>query len=198
MGGGSAFICAFLVVVALQLHADHSVAHELSHELQGKVFLLRNFYRGDRLQYDSAGQPLGNPPTGSWTVDGALGISKVNISHNRLQIHSKRYFLSPTPAGYELLPSERELTIEVNVGSQAITVESVHALMNHVFLPPRIVPPISFLPTGSPASAHKQLQRRRAACRPISRRCSGLRPRCKRLRPSWMLQKYRPINLSSK
>jgi len=137
MGRGSAFICAFLVVVALQLHADHSVAHELSHELRGKVFLVRNFYRGDRLQYDSAGQPLGSPPTGSWTVDGALGISKVNISHNRLQIHSKRYFLSPTPAGYELLPSERELTIEVNVGSQAITVESVHALMNHVFLPPQ-------------------------------------------------------------
>jgi TonB family protein len=134
MGRSSALVCVFLIMAVLQVHADHSPAHELNHELQDKIFLLRNFYRGDRLQYSSTGKVLGNPPIGSWTVDGAVAISKINISHKRLRIRSKRCFLSPGPDGYELLPSERELTIDIDAGSQAITLDSVHALTHHVFL----------------------------------------------------------------
>lgn len=73
-------------------------------------------------------------PAGSWTVDGAVVISKVSISHKRLQIRSKRCFLSPGPDGYELLPSERELTIDIERGSQSMTVDSVHELLHHIFL----------------------------------------------------------------
>jgi len=135
MGRGSALVAGLLVCsVALQLHADHSQANELNHDLQNKVILLRNFYRGDRLEYDSAGEPLGNPPPGSWTVDGAIRVHKVSISHNRLQIHSKRYFVQNSPDGYDLFPSQRDLTIEVDTGSHPITPEFVHAIMNRIFL----------------------------------------------------------------
>lgn len=135
MGRGSALLAALLVfLVAAQLHADHSQAKELNHDLQNKVILLRNFYRGDRLEYDSAGEPLGNPPPGSWTVDGVIRVHKVSIAHNRLQIHSKRYFVQNTPDGYDLFPSPRDLTIEVDTDSHPITLEFVHSIMNRVFL----------------------------------------------------------------
>jgi TonB family protein len=134
MSRDSVLVCLFLALLASQVRADHSPAHELNHDLQDKIFLLRNFYRGDRLRYTSSGEALGNPPTGSWTVDGAIAISKVNISHNRLQIRSKRCFLSPGSDGYEILPSERELTIDIEPGSQAMTVDSVHEIMHHIFL----------------------------------------------------------------
>jgi TonB family protein len=127
-------VCALVAVVAVQLHADDSPVRELNHDLHGKIFLLRNFYRGDRLRYNAAGEVLGNPPTGSWTVDGAVEISKINLAHNHLQIHTKRCFLGSSPDGYELARSERGLTMEIDVDGQPITVDSLHSLMHHLFL----------------------------------------------------------------
>lgn len=126
--------CALLAVVAMQLHAENSPVRELNHDLHGKIFLLRNFYRGDRLRYNAAGEVLGNAPTGSWTVDGAVEISKINLAHNHLQIRTKRCFLTSSPDGYELARSERGLTIEIDVDGQPITVDSLHSLMHHLFL----------------------------------------------------------------
>lgn len=127
-------VCALLVVVAVQLHAENSPVRELNHDLQGKIFLLRNFYRGNRLRYNAVGEVLGNPPTGSWTVDGAVELSKINLARNHLQIRTKRCFLTASPDGYELARSERGLTIEIDVDGQSITVDSLHSLMHHLFL----------------------------------------------------------------
>jgi TonB family protein len=133
----SLIVFVFVIMMVLHLHADDTPAQELNHELQHKILLLRNFYRGDRLHYSSTGKALGNPPSGTWTVDGAVVISKIDISHKRLRIRSKRCFLSQGPDGYELLPSERELMIDIDHVAQAITLDSVHALLQHVFLNPQ-------------------------------------------------------------
>jgi TonB family protein len=125
--------CALLAVFAAQLHAEGSSVNELNHDLHGKIFLLRNSYRGNRLRYSGAGEVLGNPPSGSWTVDGAVEISKINLAHNSLQIRSKRCFLAAGPDGYELARSERGLTIDIDIDGQP-TVDSLHAIMHHIFL----------------------------------------------------------------
>src|SRR3954467_370784 len=134
MGRSPALVCVFMIVVVLRLHAAGAPAQELNHELQHKILLLRNFYRGDKLHYSSTGEALGNPSAGNWTVDGAVVISKISISHTLLQIRATRCFLSLGADGYELLPSERELIVEIDFGTQAITVDSVHELMHHMFL----------------------------------------------------------------
>jgi TonB family protein len=125
--------CALVAVVAVQLHADNSPVRELNHDLHGKIFLLRNFYRGDKLHYNAAGEVLGNAPTGTWTVDGAVEISKINLAHKQLQIRTQRCFLTPSPDGYELARSERGLTIEIDLDRQP-TVDSLRSLMHHLFL----------------------------------------------------------------
>lgn len=126
-------VCALVAAVAVQLHADDSPVRQLSHDLHGKIFLLRNFYRGDKLRYNATGEVLGTAPTGSWTVDGAVEISKIKLAHNHLQIRTKRCFLISSPDGYDLARSERELAIEIDLDRQP-TVDSLESLMHHLFL----------------------------------------------------------------
>jgi TonB family protein len=126
-------VCALVAVLAVQLHADDSPVRELNHDLHGKIFLLRNFYRGDKLHYNGAGEILGNAPTGSWTVDGAVEISKINLAHNRLQIRTNRCFLTSSPDGYDLARSERELTMEIDLDREP-TMDSLGSLMHQLFL----------------------------------------------------------------
>jgi hypothetical protein len=52
----------------------------LNQTYQGKVFVLRNFWRGDSLHYDSAGQIRGLATSGFWTTDGLVQVEKVRFT----------------------------------------------------------------------------------------------------------------------
>jgi hypothetical protein len=89
-------LTATLLLAALALSA-HAHAGDLEQHLRGqyrgKTLLLRGFYSGDRLRFDSAGTPTGGARPGDWTTDGVVLINDIHVSNLLLKIKAKRLFV---------------------------------------------------------------------------------------------------------
>ena len=88
------------------------VAHTLEGELKAQTVVLRNYYRGDRLEYDSNGQLKEGGPPGTWTLDGHVRVSKVQMGRDTLEIDGNREFMAfdlKTKA-WAALPDQEPLT----------------------------------------------------------------------------------------
>ncbi len=83
-----------LAVLALSAHAHASdLEQHLRGQYRGKTLLLRGFYSGDRLRYDSAGAPTNGPASGDRTTDGLVLINDIHVSNRLLKIKAKRMFV---------------------------------------------------------------------------------------------------------
>jgi hypothetical protein len=90
--------CQLLIfVLALGLGALPGVANDLDQQLrdqyQGKTLVLRGFYPGNSLRYDSAGSLSEGGLSGDWTVDGVVRIDEIRASGDRLKIRATRVHL---------------------------------------------------------------------------------------------------------
>jgi len=63
---------------------------QLREKYDDKTLVLRNFYRGERLRYDSAGMSTGSAVPGDWTVDGFVRVTSLSLSGQRLTIQADR------------------------------------------------------------------------------------------------------------
>lgn len=118
-----------------------SLEQHLRDQYQNKLLLLRGFYSGDRLHYDSSGTLIGGVTRGDWTVDGFVLINEVHTSSLHLTIRAKRLFvaskkrgllklLADTPKKQKNSPS---LSIEAEL-SPVRPAESADVVMSNVFL----------------------------------------------------------------
>jgi hypothetical protein len=82
---------SFCLIFALspELARANDVEHHLRDQYQGKAFVLRGFYSGDRLRYDARGS-AGAANAGDWTIDGFLQLEQIRLSGQTLKIKSKR------------------------------------------------------------------------------------------------------------
>jgi TonB family protein len=130
-----------LLVIASISAAANEPEHRLRDQYQGKVFVLRGFYTGDRLRYDSAGAP-GDARSGDWTTDGFVLLSDIHISDLRLRIKAKRLsiglgqkgtfeFLADNPKAQKKAPP---LQIEVELPQMNPSVAQVDAILSKIFL----------------------------------------------------------------
>ena len=78
----------FVAAVASFAQAASEIDQRLRYELQDKTLLLRDFYPGNELHYDSAGTLRKPTTSGNWTVDGVVRIEDVSISASRLEASS--------------------------------------------------------------------------------------------------------------
>ena len=147
---GYRFFCSSVVlglvctIAPLYLHADSDLEEHLRYEYADKTLVIRNFYHGGRLNYDSAGSPAnGSVASGDWTVDGFVRVASLSLSGLRLTLHAER--LSVIGAGQILefqrsdlkknrVKGESRLRIEVELDPNGITVEKADAALSRVFL----------------------------------------------------------------
>jgi TonB family protein len=89
----AAVMCFCFLFQVAGAGADVDIEQHLNSNYRDKTFLIRGFYTGNHLKYDSRGEPVGNPHTGYWSVDGEVQIRKIKLSGSRLQIQAERLFL---------------------------------------------------------------------------------------------------------
>lgn len=70
--------------------AGNGLERHLRDEYRGKKFVLRGFYAGDRLHYDSSGNLIGSEAAGDWTTDGFVQVKDIRPSHHGLLIEAGR------------------------------------------------------------------------------------------------------------
>jgi len=83
------------VLVGLVLSTYWAVAQtaDLQHlrdQYVNKVLVVRGFYSGDTLRYDSSGSPAGDVVLGDWTTDAFVQIERIDALGANLKITSKR------------------------------------------------------------------------------------------------------------
>jgi TonB family protein len=138
----AALLALFLVTRPLHLQAASEVEKELRYKYVDKTLVLRNFYTGERLDYDSAGALAGGAAVGDWTTDGFVRISSLSLSGQRLTIQAERLFLINDSHVFQV-QSIREkkknkianrLRIEVALGPDGTTAEKADAALSKIFL----------------------------------------------------------------
>lgn len=127
-----------LLVFSTAAAADDLQQH-LRDQYQGKTFLLRGFYGGVALRYDSIGALRGNATPGDWTTDGVVQLDDVHLSGSHLTIkarrlvvlNSHRVLFADVPQSRNQIPS---LYIYADLGVQNPTPDQLNAAMSKIFL----------------------------------------------------------------
>ena len=108
-----------------------------------KTLVLRGFYHGDKLKYDSAGKLAGNLRLADWTVDGVVHVTSINVSDRRVTIHADRltliydgHALAFQTSGNKKPKRTSRLRIETELDAGAATAEKGQALLAKIFLTP--------------------------------------------------------------
>jgi TonB family protein len=136
-------------VAPLQLQASNELEQHLRDQYNGKTLVLRNFYHGDHLNYDSAGVLTGSGVTGDWTVDGFVRVTALSLSDARLTVHADRLPLGNCGKGCGFRPytdknknnkkdkNEKKLRLEILFNHGALTPAQADAALSAIFLTDR-------------------------------------------------------------
>jgi TonB family protein len=102
------FILSGILGLAVASYAQSSyVEQHLRDQYLDKTFLLRGFYSGNRLRYDSTGLPLAGAKSGDWTGDGFVLINNFHFSHKRLIVEAQRLSVVRDHKEFQLRPVEQ-------------------------------------------------------------------------------------------
>jgi TonB family protein len=109
---------------------------------KGKTLLLRGFYSGDQLHYDSATAPTGGAASGDWTVNGFVLVDDIRISGQHLAITATRmvvgsrplHFLADTPEKRKNKKRAPFLKIDAELGPGSPAAEQADAAISRIFL----------------------------------------------------------------
>jgi len=132
-------LAALFFLLADLLHASSDVERHLRDKLQGKTFVLRDFYTGDHLHYDSSASALGGPGSGDWMSDGFVLVKDLRFSHHRVTIDAERQLVIQLEGKeFQFLPEDksdrRKLKIEADLNLDTLTPQQLDADMAKIFL----------------------------------------------------------------
>jgi TonB family protein len=115
----------------------------LRDEYQGKTLVLRGFYSGDSLLYNSSGWPA-SANGGDWTTDGFVQVEGIGWSSDRLTIKARRIVVSwldkkqfeLRPLGHSKDKEKKGVRVVINVdpGMHDPSPEQVDASLSKIFL----------------------------------------------------------------
>jgi len=148
----AAIATATIVVLAAVVIPAHAQSPDLKQHLQeqyrGKTLLVRGFYAGSLLHFDSAGTLRDRLPGGDWTLDGVVRIEDVRVSRDRMTIRANRLHLGWVPGSgltelHDLVGSDkvemdkdekknRAIEIVADLGSGGTT--AADAALAHIFV----------------------------------------------------------------
>jgi TonB family protein len=127
--------------------ATSEIDQHLRDAYQNKTFVLRSFYSGTALHFDSAGSPPADALAGEWTVDGFVNVEDIHVSGSRLQIRASRLHLGwlgadGLKAVHDVVvkgraddeKKNRALRIEADLGPGPVTAEAADAALSRIFL----------------------------------------------------------------
>lgn len=140
----AAMLSLVFAMAPARSQAGENIEQHLRNQYAGKVFILRNFYSGQKLAYDSGGQLSGFANSGGWTVDGVVQIEDVRVSNHRLTLRAKRLRMgwpgkggiSPIEDAKEKKSKDVTRTLEIEADVSAATADEADAMLAKIFLAP--------------------------------------------------------------
>lgn len=116
--------------------AQKSLQKQLGEEIIGKNLVIRNFYAGSLLKYDSGGALAEGGKPGIWTIHGLFRPTGVKLSGQGMEIRGKRlcwtYDVSAKTPVYHVLPSSTKILVELTPEQNDLS--SVREIVHRIFL----------------------------------------------------------------
>jgi hypothetical protein len=128
---------AFLLVLLLcSALSQAQVQLQLNDELVKHTRILRNFYSGQKLKFDSNGTLLSGGTPGYGPLDGQIYIEEVRLETNRLLLRGERPIsvLNPATGDTTLLGLHQKIEISAELPSGQPTSEMADGLLDKIFL----------------------------------------------------------------
>jgi len=142
--------CRFLVLSSLFLiAATFAYSGDLNRQLHdqyvNKTLVLRGFYSGDRLRYDSSGSLVSGNPSGDWTSDGFVRITDIGVKGQEIRIKAQRMSTLSLNKTFSLRVAENEVVrpgenkaivveIAADLGTRHPSADQADAAMAKLFL----------------------------------------------------------------
>lgn len=126
----AAIIVSLVFLATLAFSQAPDLEQHLRQEYQGKTFLLRGFYSGDELRYNSTGELPQNTSSGDWTEDGFVTINEVHVLDDRIQIEACRLLVIMRDHEFHFRPAERKELVEPKSQPLVVSIEIYMAMHN--------------------------------------------------------------------
>lgn len=134
-----------LFLVASPCARAGDLQEHLREQYQGKTRLLRGFYVGDHLRYDSAGVLIGRQFAGDWTADGFVVLDDIHESGPLLVIETRRLLVTRLTPEFAFSAAKKRsaegkdlgaalLTIKVDFGKVTPSAEQADSAISRIFL----------------------------------------------------------------
>jgi TonB family protein len=128
-------LLALVLFVPVNSARASDIERRLRDEYRGKKFVIRNFYTGDRLRYDSSGNEIGSTAAGDWIADGLVLVRDIRLSHHHLTLEAERLLVvEPDEKEFQVGPeNERELP-KLRIESDLQDDSEAEAVLAGIFL----------------------------------------------------------------
>lgn len=128
-----------LLGLASLLCASHARASDVEKSLRqqyrGKIFVLRGFYAGDHLQYDSSGKPVGRADSGDWIGDGFVLITDLHVSNLQMIVDGKRLLVVDADSKeFQIQPDAAKFGTKVKIEVDLQSESDADAVLSKIFL----------------------------------------------------------------
>ena len=137
-------VCFVVIAATVASYAD-DLSRELRDRYSGKTLIVREFYSGARLHYDSSGSLVSGNPSGDWTADGFVTISEIQLKGHDIRIKAARLSAVSQNKTFSLRIAENEnvrpgenkvivAEIAVDLGTRHPSVDQLNAAVANIFL----------------------------------------------------------------
>lgn len=125
----------FSVLCCRAQDAASDITTALQNEYQGKVLIIRGFYSGAKLQFDSTGNIVGEAMRGYWSSDALVQISSISLRDEYLHFIGQRLISRfDTQTGvFKDSKTEHELNIDIRVDPGWKELSGFESVLNKVF-----------------------------------------------------------------
>lgn len=133
-----------LAAIALSTARADDLQQQLKDQYAGKILILRNFYDGPSLHYDTYGHIQGAWTTGDWTIDGVVRVEEVKVKSHGLTIQARRLHMGWLTSGFsdvaDAKPANgkqketRKLRIEADLAPDLPEADAAKAMLTRIFL----------------------------------------------------------------
>ncbi len=143
--------CSVLIAIAVSAlwpagaSAESDVERHLNGEYKGKTLILRGFYSGDHLRYDSSARAINPSAPDDWTISAIVRVEDLRLSGDHLRMDARRLHMGWLDGRFQDLhdqvskpakdeKADRSLRIEVDLGVE--TADAADKVLSQIFLTP--------------------------------------------------------------
>jgi TonB family protein len=110
--------------------------NQVQHALQGKVFTLRNFYRGSKVSFKANGDAV-DAKRGLWTIEGTVRVRSVQVKGNTVVIEAERLGVAynRNTNAIELLDYKEKVELRIAILPASSADQIVTLMSKKVFIP---------------------------------------------------------------